>query len=138
MDLLSFFRGELPWAKLARFLRQLPDGSRYRASQALDMDLAEHLVQLDDAEEERRLTAGSDDADPLMRSSAGYDLNAHLLLTIADRLQILNTTLIAVNLPPGKNPPQPEPMPRPVSAVDVLRARQERERAKGAMSAFGF
>ncbi|MFC9995754.1 hypothetical protein [Nocardia sp. NPDC127526] len=138
MDLLSFFRGELPWAKLARFLRQLPDGSRYRASQAMDMDLAEHLVKLEEAEEAQRLTAPAEDADPIMRSSAGYDLSAHLLLTICDRLQILNATLIAVNLPPGKHPPQPEPMPRPVSAADVLRARHERDRAQDAMSAFGF
>ncbi|MGW4240905.1 hypothetical protein [Nocardia sp. NPDC004722] len=104
----------------------------------MDMDLAEDWLRAEDEAEARRQSAPVEDADPVMRSSAGYDLTTHLLLTIADRLQILNATLIAVNLPPGKNPPQPEPMPRPVSAVDVLRARQEREAAKDAMSAFGF
>ncbi len=102
------------------------------------MDLAEHLVRLEEANEAQQAGATSEDADPVMRSSAGYDLNAHLLLTIADLLQNLNTTLIAVNLPPGKTPPRPEPMPRPVSAVDVIHSRRERERAKAAEAAFGF
>ncbi|RDI65764.1 hypothetical protein [Nocardia pseudobrasiliensis] len=136
MDLLDFFRGSLPWTKLWRFLAQVPDGSRYRASQAMDLDLAEHILEVED--ETGGVAAQSADEGPILRSSAGYDLNVQVLMTIADLIQQLNATLIAVNLPPDKSPPKIHPLPRPVSAVEVVRARRERADLATQLEVFGI
>ncbi|WP_329405399.1 hypothetical protein OG563_26415 [Nocardia vinacea] len=126
MDLLDFFRGHLPWAKLGRFLKQLPAGSRYQAAMELDFDVAEHQYSLEKAE----AAANSDEpvAPPTLEasSSAGHDLTVQVLMTIADLIQQLQTTLIAVNMTEGK-PPTPALLPRPVSALQVVRARNDSE-----------
>ncbi|WP_433662444.1 hypothetical protein ACQPW1_10000 [Nocardia sp. CA-128927] len=136
MDLLDFFRGELPWAKLIRFLRQLPDGSRYRAAQALDPGLAEHLLWLEENEPEGESPSSTKTLGPT--SSAGYDLTARLLLTIGDLIQQNTATMVAINLPPKAQAPKVEPLPRPVSALDVLRAGRERDNLAVAMAELGF
>ncbi|MFD3463761.1 hypothetical protein ACFWVM_28940 [Nocardia fluminea] len=141
MDLLDFFRGEFPWAKLARFLRQLPPGSRYQAAIDADFDIAEYTYA------RQQLDADGDGRDegesgPQVSTSAGYDLSVQTLMTIADLIQQLQATLVAVNLPEGKAPPKPRFLPRPVTALDVVRARhavdEEVDQVGDALSAFGF
>ncbi|MGS2809392.1 hypothetical protein [Nocardia sp. MW-W600-9] len=130
----------MPWAKLARFLRQLPAGSRYQAAIDADFDIAEYTYarQQLDAED----SPSEDESGPQVSTSAGYDLSVQTLMTIADLIQQLQATLIAVNLPEGKTPPKPRFLPRPVTALDVVRARhavdEETDQVGDALSAFGF
>lgn len=123
MDLLDFFRGRLPWSKLARFLRQLPAGSRYQAAIDLDFDVAEHQYRLSKILEPDDAAQVTPQA-PEVSSSAGHDLSVQTLMVIADLIQQLQITLIAVNMVEG-TPPKPSPLPRPVSALEVVRARNE-------------
>lgn len=76
-----------------------------------------------------------------MSSSAGYDLTVSTLMTIADLISSLQTTLVAVNTVDGKVP-KPRFLPRPVSALDVVRARNttsdDEDSVTDALGAFGF
>lgn len=68
------------------------------------------------------------------RSPAGYTLEVNLLMTVCDLIQQLNSTLIGVNLPKGKRPPKVHPMPRAVTALDVLRRRSEAQEVDTAVT----
>ncbi|WP_109523666.1 MULTISPECIES: hypothetical protein [Nocardia] len=122
MDLLDFFRGHLPWSKLGRFLKQLPAGSRYQADIEMDFDVAERrFAEEREAAEKAGDTVESPKLEP--SSSAGHDLQVQMLMMIADYIQQLQLTLIGVNLPEGKTLPKPQYIPRPVPAIEVVRAR---------------
>lgn len=132
MDLLDFVRGVHSWPKLYRLLSRLPEGSHLRADQLLDEKLAKHLLKEDLRREHLLRSAGkldnSETEDPLaVRTSAGHTTEISLMMTLCELIQQLNSTLIAVNLPKGKRPPRVRPMPRPVSAYEVLRRRHEAE-----------
>ncbi|MFI8976919.1 hypothetical protein ACIGO9_28835 [Nocardia asteroides] len=133
MDLLDFFRGVLPWSKLARFLKSLPPGSRYEAAMAMDFDVAEYQF----AATQSAKSDGAKSPDP-RTSSAGHDLQVQTLMTIADLIQQLQVTLIAVNLPEGKQPPKLRLLPRPVSALDVVRARHAKSEVDSALADLGL
>lgn len=79
-------------------------------------------------ESERRKNGEQDTPEeaPLeVRSAAGHTAEISLMMTLCELIQQLNSTLIAVNLPKGKRAPRVRPMPRPVSALEVLRRRHE-------------
>lgn len=67
------------------------------------------------------------------RSSAGHTPEISLMMTLCELIQQLNSTLIAVNLPKGKRPPRVQRMPRPVSALDVLRRVHEDAQVSSAL-----
>lgn len=71
-------------------------------------------------------------------SSAGHDLHVQTLMTIADLIQQLQLTLIAVNLPEGKQPPKLRLLPRPVSALDVVRSRHAKAEVDTALADLGL
>lgn len=128
MDLLDFVRGVHPWPKLYRLLGRLPEGSHYRADQLLDERLAKKLLKEEIERKKQTVGRVDDETDepPLeVRSSAGYTAEISLMMTLCELIQQLNSTLIAVNLPKGKRAPRIRPMPRPVSALDVLRRQYE-------------
>lgn len=139
LDLLDFFRGIHPWTKLYRILAKLPQGSWYRADLDLDPDLAKRLF---DIEEQQRARNGGDSRveEPRnqVRSSAGHDMTASLLMTVCDLLQQQTQTLIGVNLPKGKRPPKIHPMPRPISKLEVMRREREEDSVNEALSALGI
>ncbi|MDE8648075.1 hypothetical protein PXH69_24150 [Rhodococcus qingshengii] len=133
MDLHDFFRGKLPWGKLYRLLGELPEGSHYRAAQLLDENIAKKLLARELAQ--KKLASADDEkneekerAEIKARSSAGHSPEISLMMTLCELIQQLNATLIAVNLPKGKKPPRVRPMPRPVSALEVLRAKHEKNK----------
>ncbi|PBC38466.1 hypothetical protein CJ179_38330 [Rhodococcus sp. ACS1] len=134
MDLLDFFRGVYPWPKLYRILSRLPEGSEYRADQALDTELAEEYYAVWAATQGPDQGKDGEDKKPQLRSSSGYSMQIQVLMAIADLIQQLNSTLIAVNLPKGKKPPKVRPMPRPVSAFDLVRARHEKDEVDNLLS----
>ncbi|QDF15389.1 tail assembly chaperone [Gordonia phage Mollymur] len=142
LDLLDFFRGELPWPKLYRLLRKLPPGSRYKSALAQNMELAQLLLDMEDKESEDKwaadLLADDEEEKPeeeLSPTSAiGHTAEVELLMKIADWLQTLNSTLIGVNMPKGKRPPRVRPHPRPVSAIQVLRREREKAEVRNVLS----
>lgn len=116
------------------------------------MEIAKHIVaaQLaaEEIEREKMFTQGltdedvaedtGDDPRDSPTSTFGWDRKADLLAQINDTIKVLTSTLVGVNLPKGKRPPKVKPTPRPVTAVEALRRRHEREAAADAMKQLGF
>ena len=73
-----------------------------------------------------------------MRSSAGHTQEVSLLMNLSDQIQQLNSTLIAVNLPKGKRPPKVHPLPRPIGALEMKRAKAAEQAVDEALSQFGI
>lgn len=94
----------------------------------MNFALAEEILNSEErmnALEELERSRVDDKAGKTIRSSAGFSKEVAALADVYDAVQQLRTTLIAVNMPKGKNPPRQEPYPRPVSALDVLRDRRD-------------
>ncbi|MFI5777032.1 hypothetical protein [Nocardia sp. NPDC051570] len=109
----------------------------------MDEGLAKHILDIRDTEERDAELYGDEsetapDGLPLITSSAGYSIDSFLLLSVCDLLQQLITTLIAVNMPPGKSPPKVKPMQRPVSALDREKAVREQSAVDETLSEMGF
>ncbi|RBO87962.1 hypothetical protein [Nocardia puris] len=113
----------------------MPPGSRYRAAQDSDQRLAARLADL---EPPSAATSPEDDGIPVITSSAGYTTEVHVLLALCDLVQQLNATLIAINLPKGKQPPKVRPMPRPVTAIERERAQRERSAVDETLADLGL
>ncbi|WP_459954886.1 hypothetical protein [Nocardia sp. IFM 10818] len=79
---------------------------------AMDMELAEQLLALEGDDVPAEADAPTPD---------GYTLDTYLLLTIIDGLQGVQAAVIAAA---GADPPQARPMPRPVTALDLVREGQ--------------
>lgn len=103
MDLLDYFRGRRPWRQLLRFLRGMPAHSHYMAALA------------DDEATARRIAAARGRPAPM--TMAGYDPMIARLDTVIDVLVAAHST--------GSTPPR---MPRPVTAMDRLAARDAWDR----------
>lgn len=143
-------RGDRPWPLLHRFITGLPGESRYKSAIFTNEKLAEELVKaqrlIDDVERERMLKSGiappeeeeGEDVRTSPTSFVGWTREADLLAQLNDSVKVLNSTLIGVNLPKGKRPPRVRPTPRPVSAVEAVRRRLDREEAKQALKELGF
>jgi hypothetical protein len=74
----------------------------------MDTELAEQLLALEEDEPQ-----AAEDPTP-----DGYTLDTYLLLSIIDGLQGVQAAVIAAA---GADPPQIRPMPRPVTALDLVR-----------------
>lgn len=97
------------WRTIWRFKDRLPRGSQYKTALAMDTELAEQLLALEDSDDPHT----SEDPTP-----DGYTLDTYLLLSIIDGLQGVQAAVIAAA---GADPPQIRPMPRPVTALDAVR-----------------
>lgn len=95
-------------------MNQLPRASKFREAQADDEDLARRIV-------EDKPKAPPRAAVPLSAFTPEYEL----LTAAVELLQVLNANVI--KLASGK-PPQPRPLPRPVTAVDRLREAKRAQR----------
>lgn len=93
------------------FKDRLPRGSQFKAALLMDPDLAQRMFETEQEDPEASLT-------PVDPTPEEYTLQAHLLLAIADKLSGLQSAVIAAA---GVEPPRPDPMPRPVTALDDLR-----------------
>ncbi|MFD3703325.1 hypothetical protein ACFWUP_09280 [Nocardia sp. NPDC058658] len=77
---------------------------------ALDRELAEYWLDIEDSEED------PDAEEP--PTPEGYTLDTYLLLSIIDGLQGVQAAVIAAA---GADPPAVKPMPRPQTALDTVR-----------------
>ncbi|WP_405164721.1 hypothetical protein OG203_06280 [Nocardia sp. NBC_01499] len=95
------------------FKDRLPTGSHYRSALLMDRELAEEHLE---AEE----TLGEDDVEeaPSGPRPEGYTLDTYLLMAIIDALQGVQATIIAAA---GADPPAVRPLPRPMSALEIVR-----------------
>lgn len=81
----------------------------------MDPDLARQILEAEDQ------NPGAAPGDPTPEE---YTLQAHLLLAIADKLSGLQSAVIAAA---GVDPPRPDPMPRPVTALEEIREQRRLE-----------
>ncbi|PSR58053.1 MULTISPECIES: hypothetical protein [Nocardia] len=78
----------------------------------MDRDLAEQMLAAEEA-------AGDNTADePVRPTPEGYTIDTYLLLSVIDALQGVQAAVIASA---GGEPPRITPMPRPMSALDIIR-----------------
>ncbi|MEU4648167.1 hypothetical protein [Nocardia fluminea] len=77
---------------------------------ALDRELAEYWLDVEESDPD------PDAEEP--PTPEGYTLDTYLLLSIIDGLQGVQAAVIAAA---GADPPQVKPMPRPQTAMDVVR-----------------
>lgn len=106
VDLLKLV-GKRRWAKIWRLKSRLPADGWYGTALAMDPELAEQLVALDD-----------DDEVVEPPTPLGYTKEVHLLAAVVDGLQQVCSVLIAVN---GGDAPRVTPFPRPQTAKDRLK-----------------
>jgi hypothetical protein len=95
------------------FKDRLPAGSQFRGALLMDRELAEERLDVEDA-------LGDDDLDeaPTGPRPEGYTLDTYMLMAIIDALHGVQATIIAAA---GADPPTVRPLPRPMSAVEILR-----------------
>ncbi|MFC4374927.1 hypothetical protein ACFO5K_12530 [Nocardia halotolerans] len=79
----------------------------------MDRDLAEQLLAIEDRDETFDGAA----------TPEGYTLDTYLLLTIVDAVQGVQAAVIAAA---GADPPAFDPMPRPETALDLVREEHRR------------
>ncbi|MEU2033579.1 hypothetical protein [Nocardia amamiensis] len=109
------------WRTVWAFKDRLPHGSQYRSALAMDRELAEQMS----AAEDEDLDLYEADEEPAGPTPEGYTIDSYLLLSIIDALQGVQVAVIAAA---GGDPPQIKPMPRPVSALELVRD-ERRDRA---------
>jgi hypothetical protein len=120
VDLLDWFRGVHAWPKLYRLLGRLPAEGHYKSALAMNMPYARRQAQ---REAEGR--APRPDDDPSI-TPLRYGPMEQRLDTIADMLQVLRSTLVAVNTDKASKVPKVHPAPRPKTALQIARAELER------------
>ncbi|MBF6356524.1 hypothetical protein IU449_18570 [Nocardia higoensis] len=104
------------WRTIWAFKDRLPHGSQYRSALATDRELAEQMVAAEEAEAELDLYEEPDR--PTGPTPEGYTIDSYLLLSIIDALQGVQVAVIAAA---GGDPPAVTPMPRPVTAAELVR-----------------
>ncbi|WP_306363377.1 hypothetical protein [Nocardia sp. CC227C] len=104
------------WRTIWAFKDRLPHGSHYRAALAMDRELAEQMVAAEEAE--ATLDLYEEAAQPSGTTPEGYTIDSYLLLSVIDALQGVQAAVIAAA---GGDPPTIKPMPRPVTAADIVR-----------------
>lgn len=110
------------WRTIWSLKDRLPHGSQYRSALAMDRELAEQLLAAEQAEAELDLYEEAEAASG--PTPEGYTIDSYLLLSIIDALQGVQAAVIAAA---GGDPPRVTPMPRPVTAVDIVRDAQRDE-----------
>lgn len=120
LDLLDFFRGELPWGKLARLILRLPWYSDYKRALEEDEEFwTEYFQRVEDPEE----LAQSGGERP---SLTGWDEYRELAAELKDQIAMQTIALLGPHVQKGKPRPKFKPVPRPKPArVRALEARQD-------------
>lgn len=95
------------------FKDRLPTGSHYRSAVLMDYELAEQRLN-----EEEQLGDDHDEDTPSGPRPEGYTLDTYMLMAIIDALNGVQATIIAAA---GSDPPTVRPLPRPISAVEIVR-----------------
>ncbi|MFC4126438.1 hypothetical protein [Nocardia rhizosphaerae] len=80
----------------------------------MDRELAEQLLALE----------GRDETVDSVATPEGYTLDTYLLLTLIDAVQGVQAAVIAAA---GADPPAFDPMPRPETALDLVREENRRQ-----------
>jgi hypothetical protein len=114
VNFLDFFDGTRPWRQLYVFLERLPYWGHYKTALVMDEDWAKQILEREIAGEEVASAANPDEISPL-----GYTPEIAYLALIADRVDLVNNTLIAVNSDGGA--PMFSPLPRPTTLLDRMR-----------------
>ncbi|KAB2584828.1 hypothetical protein BS297_13475 [Rhodococcus erythropolis] len=97
----------------------------------MDRELAEQMLAAEQAEAE--LDLYEVETDPAGPTPEGYTIDSYLLLSIIDALQGVQAAVIAAA---GGDPPRMTPMPRPVTAVDIVRDAQRDDSMQGLIDQF--
>ncbi|MEV0251164.1 hypothetical protein AB0H76_31545 [Nocardia sp. NPDC050712] len=119
------------WRTIWFLKDRLPHGSQYRSALAMDRELAEQMLAAEQAEAE--LDLYEEKAETTGPTPEGYSIDSYLLLSIIDALQGVQAAVIAAA---GGDPPRLSPMPRPVTAVDIVRDAQRDESMQGLIDQF--
>ncbi|MFF0528276.1 hypothetical protein ACFYT3_07780 [Nocardia amikacinitolerans] len=82
----------------------------------MDRELAEQVMAVEDAA--AALDLYEEAEQPAGPTPEGYTIDSYLLLSIIDALQGVQAAVIAAA---GGDPPQIRPMPRPITAVEMVR-----------------
>lgn len=82
----------------------------------MDRELAEQIVAAEN--EEAALDLYEEAAESGGPTPEGYTIDSYLLLSVIDALQGVQAAVIAAA---GGDPPTIKPMPRPVTAADIVR-----------------
>lgn len=93
----------LDWRRVWRFKDKLPRGSHYKTAMLMSRAIAEQMVDLPESTEPPT---------PLE-----YTLDTYLMLTLIDCVRGVQSAVIAGA---GAEPPQQQPIERPVTALDLL------------------
>lgn len=117
LDILDFFRGRYSWRKLRVLIDQLPPGSAFWAARAGDVEAAEAYI---------RDRAGEDEKKKKPHRPELRDLSPEIqqLIAINDRLAELSAKQ---DLTLGHPSARVDVQPRPLFAVDIAKARLERQ-----------
>ncbi|WP_446223508.1 hypothetical protein ACTWPB_28295 [Nocardia sp. IBHARD005] len=119
------------WRTIWAFKDRLPHGSQYRSALAMDQELAEQMLAAEQAED--KLDLYEEKAESTGPTPEGYTIDSYLLLSIIDALQGVQAAVIATA---GGDPPRVSPMPRPVTAVDLVRDAQRDESMQNLIDEF--
>ena len=109
------------WRYLLNLIDQLPRNSRYVEAQVDDEELAA-VVLAQPAEQEDR---------PYTRRMSEWSPEVEAMAAVVDRLSEVVGVLVVAN---GGKPPRFKPYIRPVTAVERMRVRQQRERHEAFVS----
>ena len=109
--MLDVWRGALSPRTLLNLIDHLPRNSHYAEAMAQDEEVAEGLVDV---------PAGGPGSPPLTE----FTPEVEAIVAVVDRLGDVVNTLIAAN---GGKPKPVRPWPRPVTALDRVRARKRAE-----------
>ncbi|WP_225725465.1 MULTISPECIES: hypothetical protein [unclassified Nocardia] len=95
------------------FKDRLPTGSHYRGAVMMDRELAEEHLDAEEA-----LSTDDVEETPAGPRPEGYTLDTYMLMAIIDALHGVQATIIAAA---GADPPSVRPLPRPMSATEIIR-----------------
>ncbi|PKV78895.1 hypothetical protein [Nocardia fluminea] len=119
------------WRTIWALKDRLPHGSQYRSALAMDQELAEQMLAAEQSEAD--LDLYEEKVEPSGPTPEGYTIDSYLLLSIIDALQGVQAAVIAAA---GGDPPRVTPMPRPVTAVDLVRDAQRDESMQNLIDEF--
>lgn len=125
-DLGDWLRSER-WSALVDLIDQLPSACRLNEAIAQDDEAADELVAIMDESE-----GEGPDWSPRV---AEFDLTNTMLAELIDQVKLLGQTIIAAN---GGNAKKIRPFPKPKTAIDRARARQDLNLFYDMQSKFGF
>ena len=127
MDVAQYL-GEHRYVALLDLIDQLPAASRFNEAVVNDEEFAEYLLDLEEQ-------GGAVPGESWAPRGAEFDLTNQLLSTVVDELKALRISGQALA---GGKPKREDPMPRPRTAVERVRARRDEQAAINLAVMFGF